>query len=466
MRATKRRIAKRRFQATALVLAAAIGLTGVETVLASTIDKANEKKNEAQNELDSTKQDINRIEDEQSQLQQEIDALDTELVNVIMNLSILESDLAAKGEQLVQVQADLEQAQADEDKQYEAMKKRIRFMYERGDSAMLTSILESRSITDLLNRVEYVNEVYDYDRKLLEDYQETKLQVADLKLRVQGEIAELEEMQANYQDEQTRYETLIAKKQGEMSDFAVQLANARQLAARYQATIDEQNEIIRQEEERIRKEEEERKRREEEERRAEERRAQAAVIAAANRNNAISAASGSGNSGSASSSSGSAGSGSGGSSAGSTGSGSGSSSSKSGSSGGSESSGGNLNPGFSTGVSGGSVVDYACGFIGNPYVWGGTDPNTGADCSGFTQYVYRKFGVSLPRSSYEQCNAGKAVSYANAQPGDLICYSGHVAIYMGGGQIVHASNPAAYPAGGIKTGSATYRTIISVRRVL
>lgn len=444
---------KGRFRAAAFALTAVIGLTGVETALASTIDKANDKKNEAQNELDSTQRDIGRIEDEQSQLQQEIDALDSELVNVIMNLSILESDLAVKGEELVQVQADLEQAQADEDKQYEAMKKRIRFMYERGDSAMLTSILESRSITDLLNRVEYVNEVYDYDRQLLEDYQETKMQVADLKLRVQGEIAELEEMQTNYQDEQNRYETLIARKQGEMSDFAVQLANAKQLAARYQATIDEQNEIIRQEEERIRKEEEERKRREEEERRAEERRAQAAVIAAANRNNAAASSSDSGNNrtGSGSTSSGSGSSDSAGSSSG---------------SGNSGSSGGNMNPSYATGVSGGSVVDYACGFIGNPYVWGGTDPNTGADCSGFTQYVYRKFGVSLPRSSSEQRNAGKAVSYSNAKPGDLICYSGHVAIYMGGGQIVHASNPADYPAGGIKTGSATYRTIISVRRVL
>lgn len=446
-----------------LALALAIGIMHFQPVMASTIQDANEKKDEAQSGLNSTQRDIGRIEDEQASLQQEINALDTELVNVIMNLNILKDDLRAKSEELVEVQDNLVQAQADEDKQYEAMKKRIRFMYERGDSALLTSILQSRSITDLLNRVEYVNEVYDYDRELLETYQATKQRVADLEVQVEGEIAELKEVQANYQEEQERYETVIAQKRSQMSDFDVQLANAVQLAAQYQATIDEQNEIIRQEEERLRKEEEERKRKEAEERRA----AQEAAIAEANRNNAASAANNasntSGGSGNGSSTGGSS------STSGGTGGGSntsGGSGGGSGTSGGTSASGGNKNPGYTTGVSGGSIIDYACSFIGKPYVWGGTDPNTGADCSGFIQYVYRNFGISLPRSSYDQRNAGKEVSYSNAQPGDIICYSGHVAIYMGGGQIVHASNPAAYPAGGIKTGSATYRTIISVRRVL
>ncbi len=449
----------RRGAQAALALALVIGTVHFQPVMASTIQDANEKKDEAQSGLSSTQRDIGRIEDEQASLQQEINALDTELVNVIMNLNILKDDLRAKSEELVEVQDNLVQAQADEDKQYDAMKKRIRFMYEKGDSALLTSILESRSITDLLNRVEYVNEVYDYDRDLLETYQATKQRVADLEVQVEGEIAELKEVQANYQEEQERYETVIAQKRSQMSDFDVQLANAVQLAAQYQATIDEQNEIIRQEEERLRKEEEERKQKEAEERR----KAQEAAIAAANRNNAASAANNSANT--SGGSGGNSSSGGGSNASGGSGGGSGTSG-DSGAGGGTSTSGGNKNPGYSTGVSGGSIIDYACSFIGKPYVWGGTDPNTGADCSGFIQYVYRKFGISLPRSSYDQRNAGKEVSYSNAQPGDIICYSGHVAIYMGGGQIVHASNPAAYPAGGIKTGTATYRTIISVRRVL
>ena len=113
--------------------------------------------------------------------------------------------------------------------------------------------------------------------------------------------------------------------------------------------------------------------------------------------------------------------------------------------------------------SGSSVVDYATQFVGNPSVWGGTSLTNGADCSGFVQSVYANFGVSLPRTSYEQQNAGTEVSYADAQPGDLICYGGHVAIYMGNGQIVHASNSQ----DGIKiSNDATYRTIVSVRRLV
>ncbi len=112
---------------------------------------------------------------------------------------------------------------------------------------------------------------------------------------------------------------------------------------------------------------------------------------------------------------------------------------------------------------GSSVVDYATQFVGNPYVWGGTSLTDGADCSGFVQSVYNNFGVSLPRTSYEQQNAGTEVSYEDAQAGDLICYGGHVAIYMGDGKIVHASNAR----DGIKiSDDATYRTILSVRRLV
>lgn len=112
--------------------------------------------------------------------------------------------------------------------------------------------------------------------------------------------------------------------------------------------------------------------------------------------------------------------------------------------------------------SGQAIVDYACQFIGNPYVWGGTSLTNGADCSGFVQSVYKHFGVSLPRTSGQMRGAGTGVSYSEAIPGDVICYDGHVGIYMGDGQIVNAINRSK----GIGVLSATYANIITVRRIL
>lgn len=109
-----------------------------------------------------------------------------------------------------------------------------------------------------------------------------------------------------------------------------------------------------------------------------------------------------------------------------------------------------------------AVVDYACQFIGNPYVWGGTSLTDGADCSGFVQSVYKHFGITLPRTSGEMRSSGTGVSYSEAIPGDIVCYDGHVGIYMGDGQIVNAINSRK----GIGILPATYTNIITVRRLI
>ncbi len=405
----KKHMWKMRLVAAGLV--AILGISCFQSASASALSKAKNKKSEAQTALDNANADIENIQSQQQELQSQIDALDADLVNIIMNLDILEGELSDKQTELDNVTAQLAQAQEDEQNQYDAMKKRIVYMYENGDDSYIEALLGATDFSDLLNRLEYAQQIYDYDRNLLTQYQETVQQVADLKSQVETEKAELEEVQQSYQEQQASYESMIAEKQSQMSDFDTQLASAQSLAAQYKATVDEQNEIIRQEQ------------------------AAAAAAAAQNNNKGNNTTTANNNNGSNT----------------------GGDSTTGGSTG-----GGGLNPPFSTSVSGSDVVSYACQFIGNPYVWGGESLTNGADCSGFIKSVYANFGISLPHSSVALQRAGSEVSYENAQPGDIVCYAGHVAIYMGGGQIVHASSPST----GIKTGSATYRSIISVRRVL
>lgn len=405
----KKHMWKMRLVAAGLV--AILGISCFQSASASALSKAKNKKSEAQTALDNANADIENIQSQQQELQSQIDALDADLVNIIMNLDILEGELSDKQTELDNVTAQLAQAQEDEQNQYDAMKKRIVYMYENGDDSYIEALVGATDFSDLLNRLEYAQQIYDYDRNLLTQYQETVQQVADLKSQVETEKAELEEVQQSYQEQQASYESMIAEKQSQMSDFDTQLASAQSLAAQYKATVDEQNEIIRQEQ------------------------AAAAAAAAQNNNKGNNATTANNNNGSNT----------------------GGDSTTGGSTG-----GGGLNPPFSTSVSGSDVVSYACQFIGNPYVWGGESLTNGADCSGFIKSVYANFGISLPHSSVALQRAGSEVSYENAQPGDIVCYAGHVAIYMGGGQIVHASSPST----GIKTGSATYRSIISVRRVL
>ena len=413
----KKHMWKMRLVAAGLV--AILGISCFQSASASALSKAKNKKSEAQTALDNANADIENIQSQQQELQSQIDALDADLVNIIMNLDILEGELSDKQTELDNVTAQLAQAQEDEQNQYDAMKKRIVYMYENGDDSYIEALVGATDFSDLLNRLEYAQQIYDYDRNLLTQYQETVQQVADLKSQVETEKAELEEVQQSYQEQQASYESMIAEKQSQMSDFDTQLASAQSLAAQYKATVDEQNEIIRQEQ------------------------AAAAAAAAQNNNKGNNTTTANNNNGNT------------------TGNNNGSNTGGDSTTGGSTG-GGGLNPSFSTSVSGSDVVSYACQFIGNPYVWGGESLTDGAYCSGFIKSVYANFGISLPHSSVALQRAGSEVSYENAQPGDIVCYAGHVAIYMGGGQIVHASSPST----GIKTGSATYRSIISVRRVL
>lgn len=432
---------------------------------ASRKDQLKQDKAAAQSQLAAQESKINNLEDQKQTLSAEIDQLDSDLVNIMVEIEILDGELSDKEAQIEQTKADLAVAEENKQKQYEAMKKRIQYLYEKGgDDAWAQMLFQASDFTSLLNQAEYVQQMYDSDRNSLEEFKETVQQVKDLGDQLDSEKAELEEMNQEYQNRQTSMQTQLEEKKATSSDYDAQIAQAQSQAAQYTELIRQQNAEIQKIEEEEKKAAEKAARKaaeaaaEEAAKKAQEeankKAADEAAKKAAEASKKSSSTSGSNTAASSGSSTSSKNNTSGSSSSAATSKDNGSSSSSSSGSSGSSVS---YNP------TGQSVVNYACQFVGNPYVWGGTSLTNGADCSGFIMSIYAKFGVSLPHSSGAMAGCGRGVSYSEAMPGDIICYAGHVAIYMGGGQIVHASNAK----DGIKiSGNAAYRPIVAVRRVL
>ena len=391
--------------------------SGLEKVYAKTKKQkdAEKKKSQAEQDLKDKKNEINGLKDQQQITADDIKNKSAKLDEILAAQKKLQTDITSKQAEIEQNQKDLAAAQEKQQEQYDAMKKRIQFMYENSaEDNIWTAIIESNGITDMLNRIEYVSDVYDSDRALMDSYQAAVEQVKEIGTKLDNDMNELTAMQDDYEKQQADVEAAIVALENQKEQYASQIAQAQQQADNYQNIITAQGKIIQEQE--------------------------AAAAAAA-----AQAAAARANSSSSSSSYDGGGAGKGGSIAS------------------DYAAGGGKNPGASTGVSGSSVVSYAMQFVGNPYVWGGNSLTNGVDCSGFVHEVYAHFGISTPRYSQAFKSVGQAVSFDNIQPGDVVVYPGHVAIYAGGGVIVEAQSTK---AGITANRSVQCHTILAIRRLV
>ena len=406
-------------------------------------EEAQRQQDEQRRQLSGISGQISSLEGNADEVAGEIEEMDAALVETIASVEIIEEEIEEKEEQIEITTQEYEQAKATEEAQYEAMKLRIRFMYEKGDATYLQLILESHSIGEMMNKADYISQLYEYDRKMLQAYQEAREATLAIKEQLEDERSELEAQQHELEEEKESLEIMLAEKQRVYDNYEVQIAQARQEAAIYKANIKKQTDNIRKLQAAASAKESEieaAKRAEEEARKAQEEALRRQAEEEAGRQSGDSDSSSEGSAG------------------------------ESGSSGGSESSGSSgssdnyasASSYSGSGSKGQQIANYACQFIGNPYVPGGTSLTQGADCSGFVWRVYKDFGYTVPRTSYGCRSAGSGVSDSEAQPGDIVGYAGHVGLYIGNGQIVHASTQRS----GIKITTATYKEILTVRRIV
>ena len=415
--------------------------TNVVNVSASPISDAKNKKKDAEKKLNAINEDIEDIEDQKEDLEQEAEEYEQQLVDLLVTIQIINHDIENKEDEIETAKAEYEVALAKQEKQQWAMNKRIKYMYEKGDMNYMQILLESKKFSDAVNKSTYSEKLYAYDRYQLYLYEQTKEEVIEKQKALDEDMAELEEIKLDAVSQEEELQLLVDEYSENIENFDEQLSGAKEKASQYKEQIQKQSEQIKAleaEEQRKALEAAKKKAEEEAKRKAEEearRKAEEEASAKANEegsNSEESSDNGDNN--------------------------------DEGNSSGSESSDGGSSGGSSSGGSakGQEIANFACQFVGNPYVPGGTSLTEGADCSGFTMAVYNNFGLSLPRSSYAQAGYGREVSYSEAQPGDIIYYGGHVGIYIGNGLIVHASTQAT----GIKISNALYRSIITGRRIV
>ena len=377
------------------------GACAVPNVYAKT--EAEKKRDAYKKKLKAKNSDIANIKDSQSDVKDSITAAAARMKTLLSKQEQLKSDIKDKQNEVEQANKKLEEAKEEEQNQYDAMKLRIQYLYENStDNSIWSAILESNGLSDMLNRIEYATDLYKSDRELMTSYQNAVKKVEDWTMQLADEMDSLLALQDKYQTQQGELKTLMAKLEQQKDAYAQQLAEAQKQAQDYKKTISKQEAIIR---------------------------AQEAAAARANANTYDGG--GTGASGVIASDS--------------------------------YLKDPDCNPSQTTDVSGADIVAFAQQFVGNPYVWGGNSLTNGVDCSGFVHQVYAHFGISTPRYSQAFKSVGQPVSYQNIQAGDVVVYPGHVAIYIGNGNIVEAQSTR---AGITNSRPVNCHTITAIRRLV
>ena len=405
-----------------LILALALGCLSpfaLQKAGATSIGELQEQIKKHQEELNKANQKADELKDKQSLIEELIDDLNAEIINTMTCISLKEDEIAEKEEEIaekereiIRKQADIDEtekeyyaAKAREEKQKEDMEIRARRIYETGNTSFLNLILRGTGLGNLLNRLDYAEQLYTYDRNTLAAYEEARRQTLELWNRLEAEKKELQAQKDAFQEEKGQLELAKLDLSNQKTELDKALAVRKKESADFEAEIKKAKQEANVAKTLIQQEQKELKKLQDEQKKGNTPAANA-TYADTSYTAIVDAASGS--------------------------------------------------------ELGKKVAKYALQYVGNPYLLGGTSLTKGADCSGFTYRVYADFGYTISRTSYTQRKDGTSVSYENAQPGDIICYEGHVALYIGGGKIVHASNKK----DGIKVSNATYRSILSVRRII
>lgn len=226
------------------VLALLLGTAPVLGAYAKSMDEAQKEKESLENDLEEAKKLIDSLEGSKDDIQGDVDKLDDRLSEIADKVKELESQLQEKRNAIADTETALSEAQTREEEQYEAMKKRIQFLYENGQSSYIELLFSSESFAEFLNAAEYITQISQYDRKMLEEYQNTQDTIAVTQKTLEEEYTSLQTLEAKVQEEQKAVAALEAAKKGELADVSDDLSDAQTVAKAYEAEIQAQNEII------------------------------------------------------------------------------------------------------------------------------------------------------------------------------------------------------------------------------